>query len=139
MVTPAMIRTQVQFEMKALSDLIGKDVKINQIMALLSSPAATMLTPQSQDYYMKQLAELLGFDQNQTNVNNAGLPPMVPGGQMPLPGMSPIGGVAPQPVPINPAGAPPPLAVPPMLAGPAAGTTPASLGVHARNLPLGTR
>lgn len=127
-VTPALIRSQVTFKMKALSDLLNKDVRTNQILAFLSSPAGAMLSPQSQDYVLKELADLMGFDANQVNAAVAVPTAMAPGGQIPLPGIT--GGVLPN------AGAP--VLPPPMLGQPGAGATPASLGIRgSTNLPIG--
>lgn len=110
-VTPAMIRGQVNFSMTVLSEMINKDKKINNATAYLSSFQA-LIAPPSQEIILKQIWELLGFDASQITVappapealpGIPGAPPVpgLPGGAPPaIPGLGPRGG-APIGVPSN--------------------------------------
>lgn len=120
LVSPAMIRTQAEFRMKALSEMTSKDIKINQLLALFQT-AGQVVDANSQNYILKQLVDLMGFDSNQISVQGPVMQSL-PGGQVPLPGLGPI--------------VPPAQGLPAPVASPGAGATPASLGVRSPNLPI---
>jgi hypothetical protein len=139
LVTPAMIRGQVEFEMKSLSEMISKDTKVNQLIALFQVFSQVM-SPDSQQYILKQIMDLLGFDAQAVSVMTAMPLPAQPGGQainspvaMPLNMPSLPGAGAPMPLPPQPL----PRLPAPLMNPVGAGATPASMGVRATNLPLG--
>jgi hypothetical protein len=76
-VTPAMIRTAagVNFKMTVLSEMIGRDQKVNQLSTFYTV-AAPNLAPQSIDIILKQIYELMGFDSK--DIRAAGLQPTTP-------------------------------------------------------------
>jgi len=76
-VTPAMIRTAagVNFKMTVLSEMIGRDQKVNQ-MSTFFTLAQQQLAPQSIDIILKQIWELMGFDSK--NIRAAALQPPPP-------------------------------------------------------------
>jgi hypothetical protein len=76
-VTPAMIRTAagVNFKMTVLSEMIGRDQKVNQ-MSTFFTLAQAQLAPQSIDIILKQIWELMGFDSK--DIRAANLTPPAP-------------------------------------------------------------
>lgn len=93
--SPAMIRGQVNFQMTVLSEMVGKDKKVNA-MTTFFTQFMGMLSPTSQETIAKQVWELLGFDADQITANpTLGQPPAMPG----APGAPAMGGL--------PGGAPP--------------------------------
>jgi hypothetical protein len=89
LVTPEMIRGQVNFTMTVLSEMVNKDAKVNQMISYFSV-FQTVLSSYSKETIAKQVWELEGFDGDQIHVN----PPM--------PAAPPMGGL--------PGGAPPAMA-----------------------------
>lgn len=75
-VTPAMIRTAagVSFKMTVLSEMIGRDQKVNQ-MSTYFTLAQNQLAPQSIDVILKQIWELMGFDSKDIRAANLTPPP----------------------------------------------------------------
>jgi hypothetical protein len=104
LVTPAMIRGQVNFKMRVLSEMLGRDKKVNQMTAFLTQ-FMSILDQSSQETILKQLWELQGFDGDEIKVAQpmvaSGLPgapatPGLPGGAPPaIAGMGPKGGLPP--------------------------------------------
>jgi len=97
-VTPAMIRTAagVNFKMTVLSEMIGRDQKVNQMSAFYTQTRAD-LEPSSLDIILKQIWELMGFDSK--NIRAKGLTPQPPaaptavaGLTTPLPPAAPAAG-----------------------------------------------
>jgi len=137
LVTPEMIRAQVEFSMKSLSEMVNKDTKINQLVSmyqLTCAGPAPSITPASQQFLLTQLMQLMNLDPSGMQVAAAMPAPQMPGGQV-------QGGPAGMPPNVLPQGAAGPMqmpgpSLPAPLAGPAAGTTPASMGVPAQNLKL---
>jgi hypothetical protein len=86
-VTPAMIRTAagVSFKMTVLSEMIGRDQKVNQ-MSTYFAMAQNQLEAQSIDIILKQIWDLLGFDPK--NIRAKGLTPTPPPGPSPLAGLT---------------------------------------------------
>ena len=86
-VTPAMIRTAagVSFKMTVLSEMIGRDQKVNQ-MSTYFTLAQNQLEPQSIDIILKQIWDLMGFDPK--NIRAKGLTPTPPAGPSPLAGLT---------------------------------------------------
>jgi hypothetical protein len=109
LVTPAMITAQVNFKFNALSEMLGKDVKISQLLAFTNSAFFASLTPDAQQTIIKQLWEMYGFDPDQINVTGATQLPGV-GGQIPLtsivPGATPAAPAAPVAPPAPAGGGP---------------------------------
>jgi hypothetical protein len=105
LVTPEMIRGQVNFTMTVLSEMVNKDAKVNQMISYYSVFQA-VLSPESQEAIAKQVWELEGFDGDQIHVNPpqpAMAPAMggLPGGAPPaMDGLGPRGGL-PTGVPSN--------------------------------------
>lgn len=101
LVSPAMIKGQVNFQMTVLSEMVGKDKKANTMTAYLSL-FQSLLAPQSQETILKQLWELQGFDADEIVVATPapmgalpGAPGMagLPGGAAPaMPGLPPGSG-----------------------------------------------
>lgn len=99
--SPGMIRGQVNFQMTVLSEMVGKDRKVNAMTSFFTQFQA-MLAPDSQETIAKQVWELLGFDADEIH-GNPPAPPMpgatpgmpgLPGGAPPaVPGMGPKGGL----------------------------------------------
>jgi len=135
-VTPAMITTQVNFKMNALSEMVGKDTKINQQLAFFQT-FQNILDPISAQTIAKQVWELLGFDANQIKITGqtqasslVGATPAGPAALIPHPG---------NPVPNNqpgPTGIPPALNTAGKMLQPGAATTPSSTGLPVHNLPV---
>ena len=97
LITPEMVNVEVNFKFVALSEMLGKDVKINQ-MSMFTAANAQQLTPDSMQNILTQEWELMGYDGDQINVNGA--QPKSTGGVTPTPGINqPVNG---QP-PANPA------------------------------------
>lgn len=94
-VTPAMIRTAagVNFKMTVLSEMIGRDQKVNQMSAYYTQARAD-LEPASLDIILKQIWELMGFDAK--NIRAKGLNP-VPTAPTPLASLTTPGAPAPGP------------------------------------------
>jgi hypothetical protein len=113
LVTPEMIRAQVNFTMTVLSEMVNKDAKISQMIAYFQTFQA-VLTPQSQEIIAKQVWELEGFDADQIHVT--------PPAPAPQPGM-----------PALPGGAPPALAGLPPGSGPKGGLP---VGVPSNTVPM---
>jgi hypothetical protein len=144
-VSPGLIYLpEPNFKMTVLSEMIGKDTKINQQLAFYQT-FGPILNPQSQQTIAKQIWELLGFDGDAINVAAAAGGPTIPGAAPTgnIPGAPPAPGAG----NVNPGNVVPPVAqgnVPTNMGPaaatlhPAAGTTPASMGVKGvTNLPLG--
>ena len=93
LVTPAMITAQVNFKFNALSEMLGKDVKINQLLAFTNSGFFANLTPDCQQTIIRQVYEMYGFDPDTIAVNGA--TPAAGSGQIPLAALT--GGAAPVP------------------------------------------
>lgn len=100
LVTPEMIRSQVNFSMTVLSEMVNKDQKINQMIGYFGT-FQSVLADQSKEIIAKQVWELQGFDADQIIVQPA-MPPMgapgMPGLPAPdasaaLPGLGPKGGL----------------------------------------------
>jgi len=96
LVTPAMIRGQVNFTMTVLSEMVNKDAKVNQMVAFFSTFQA-VLADQSKETIAKQIWELEGFDADEIQVQPTappmGLPGAPPMGMLPVPGAGPKGGL----------------------------------------------
>lgn len=86
-VTPAMIRTAagVSFKMTVLSEMIGRDQKVNQ-MSTYFTLAQNQLEPQSIDIILKQIWDLMGFDPK--NIRAKGLMPTPPPAPSPVAGLT---------------------------------------------------
>lgn len=78
-VTPAMIRTAagVVFKMTVLSEMIGRDQKVNQ-MSTYFSLAQNQLEASSIDTILKQIWELMGFDSKDIRAKGLTPPPAAP-------------------------------------------------------------
>jgi len=94
-VTPAMIRTAagVNFKMTVLSEMIGRDQKVNQMSAFYTQ-ARGDLEPTSLDIILKQIWELMGFDAK--NIRAKGLTPTPPAIPSPVAGLTTPGITAPE-------------------------------------------
>jgi hypothetical protein len=66
-VTPEMIRSEVIFKMKGISEIIGSEGKINQIVAFMGVFGPT-LAPESIEALMKKMWGLMGFDKDEVNL-----------------------------------------------------------------------
>jgi hypothetical protein len=66
-VTPEMIRAEVSFQMKGISEMINAEAKINQIVSFqgVYGPA---LAPESTTALMKKMWKLMGFDPDEVNL-----------------------------------------------------------------------
>lgn len=116
-VTPAMIRTAagVNFKMTVLSEMIGRDQKVNQLSTFFTL-AQAQLAPQSIDIVLKQIYELMGFDSK--DIRAQGLQPAAPSTQ---PGVASL---------TNPNAPPPPpgvMATPAAPVAPPPGGTPSAV------------
>jgi hypothetical protein len=128
LVTPAMIRGQVEFSMKSLSEMVNRDSKVQQLIAMYQVFGPN-LAPASQQFVLQQVMQLLNFDSSAMQIAAAGAPQALPGGQVTG---GPIG------MPANtPAPAPGGMPAAPLLAGNAANMS--QMGVRAPNLPLPQR
>jgi hypothetical protein len=149
LVSPGLINLpQPNFKMTVLSEMIGKDVKINQMLAFYQT-FGQILAPASQQQIATQIWDLMGFDGAEIEI--ASMAPQAPsiGAPTGLPGAVPPQSGSPMPHPANPVPAVQPTApgsnVPSSMNGtpagkflqPAAMTTPQVRGVT--NLPLGPR
>ncbi len=114
LVTPEMIRAQVNFTMTVLSEMVNKDAKISQMIAFFQT-FQNVLSPQSQETIAKQVWQLQGFDEDQIHVQ---APQPAPGG----PGLPGLAG-----------GAPPALAGLPPGSGPKGGLP---VGVPSNTVPM---
>jgi hypothetical protein len=126
-VTPDMIRGQVEFEMKSLSEMISKDTKVQQLIAMYQVFGPN-LAPQSQQFVLQQVMELMNFDASAMLIAQAQPLPQAPGGQAQG---GPIG------MPANQPQAPGSMPTGPMLQGNASNMS--QMGVNAPNLPLPQR
>jgi hypothetical protein len=87
--SPALIRAQVNFQMTVLSEMVGKDRKVNSILGYYNG-FKDMLAPDSKEIIAKQVWDLLGFDDDQIHM----APPLPP---MPMPGAPGLPGATPPP------------------------------------------
>lgn len=78
-VTPEMIMAEVDFSMKGISDLVGRESKINQIMSFMSI-FGKVLSPKTVTTLAKKIWSLMGFSTKDIEIS-AVLPPQ--GGQAP--------------------------------------------------------
>lgn len=96
LVTPEMIRGQVNFTMTVLSEMVNKDAKVNQMIAYFSV-FQPVLSAQSKEAIAKQVWELEGFDADQITVEVAPVAPGMaglPAGAPPaMEGLGPKGGL----------------------------------------------
>jgi hypothetical protein len=74
-VTPEMIRADVTFEMKGISELTNKESKINQAISFMGI-FGKVLAPETISTIAKQVWELMGF--NPDGINIAAVQPMPP-------------------------------------------------------------
>lgn len=67
-VTPEIIRTEVAFQMKGISEMVNNEGKINQLISFqgVYGPA---LSPDSTSTLMKKMWKLMGFDPDEVNLS----------------------------------------------------------------------
>lgn len=86
--SPDMINADIVFSMKGISEMIGKEGQINQIVSFMGV-FGQVLAPQSASSLMKKMWKLMGFDPNEVDL--VALPPMPgQGAPTPAPGGNPI-------------------------------------------------
>lgn len=79
-VTPEIIRTDVQFQMKGISEMINSEGKINQIVSFMGV-FGPMVSPETMSFLMKDMWKLMGRDTDE--VDMVAVPP-VPGAAGPM-------------------------------------------------------
>lgn len=79
-ITPEMIRAEVEFQMKGISDIVGKEGKINQVMSFMSI-FGKVLSPDTIEALAKKVWSLMGFPVKDIKI--AAAPPQPP--QQPAP------------------------------------------------------
>lgn len=67
LVDPSLLRQEIQFQMKGISELIGKEGQINQIVSFMGVFGAT-LDPETISGLAKKMWDLMGMDPDQVNI-----------------------------------------------------------------------
>jgi hypothetical protein len=78
-ITPEMIRAEVDFQMKGISDIVGREGKINQIMSFMGI-FGKVLTPKTITALAKKIWELMGFSVKDIEIASQNPPPEAAGG-----------------------------------------------------------
>lgn len=66
-ITPDMLHADVTFQMKGISEMVGKEGQINQIISFMGV-FGPVLAPESMDSLMKMMWKLMGFDPNEVDL-----------------------------------------------------------------------
>jgi hypothetical protein len=82
-VTPEMIRAEVSFQMKGISELVGQEGKINQIMSFMGI-FGKVLSPKTITALAKKIWNLMGFNVDEIEIGAVQpVPPETPGAAQP--------------------------------------------------------
>lgn len=81
-ITADMLKADVQFKMIGINEMVGKEARINQAVSYMGV-FGNFLDGNSITYFAKKVADLMGFDDDQVELQGQANPAGVPGQQIP--------------------------------------------------------